>query len=168
MVIPVTKAPPPPVEELLFNKMGIKGQTVTPALATKFKLTVNQGVYIDTVQPDSPAAKCGLQVGDVFFQLGRYYVNSPEDVATLLKTVTQPLEARVGIVRGNRARGGDGFAEVGNSMTGPGPLTVPSCKSFLCSPHTADHNLHDRAPSARTYEVAYVEEGKRKHGASQI
>jgi serine protease Do len=104
LVIPVSKAPPPPVEELLFTKMGIKGQTVTPALAAKLKLTVAQGVYIDTVQADSPAAKCGLQVGDVLCQLGRYYVNSPEDVATLLKTVTQPVEARVGIVRGN-ARG---------------------------------------------------------------
>jgi serine protease Do len=101
LVIPVTKAPPPPVEELLFSKMGIKGQTVTPALASKLNLTVKQGVYVDTVQADSPAAKCGIQPGDVMFQLGRYYVNSLEDVATLLKTVTSPVDARVGIVRGN-------------------------------------------------------------------
>jgi len=63
LVIPVTKAPPSAVEELLLTKMGIKGQTVTPALMAKLKLSVNEGVYIDTVEPDSPAAKCGMQVG---------------------------------------------------------------------------------------------------------
>src|SRR5208283_5048735 len=54
ILIPVTKAPPPPVEDLLLTKMGIKGQTLTPALAAKLKLSTAQGVYIDSVQPNSP------------------------------------------------------------------------------------------------------------------
>jgi len=34
--------------------------------------------------------------------------------------------------------------------------------------HTADRNLHDRAPSARTYEVAYVEEGNASTGITDL
>jgi serine protease Do len=101
ILVPVVKAPPPPVEVLLLSKMGIKGQTVTPALASKLQLSITQGVYIDTIQADSPAAKCALQTGDVLYQLGPYYVNSTEDVAALLKTVKEPVSARVGIVRGS-------------------------------------------------------------------
>jgi serine protease Do len=105
-LVPVTKAPPPPVEALLLSKMGVKGQTVTPALASKFRLSTNQGVYIDTVEANSPAAKCGLQPGDVLYQLGRYYVNSTDDVAALLKTAKEPVDARIGIVRGNQRGAG--------------------------------------------------------------
>jgi serine protease Do len=105
-LVPVTKAPPPPVEALLLSKMGIKGQTITPALASKFHLSTNQGVYIDTVDANSPAAKCGLQTGDVLYQLGRYYVNSTDDVAALLKTVKDPVDARIGVVRGNQRGAG--------------------------------------------------------------
>ena len=106
ILVPVTKAPPPPVETLLLAKMGVKGQTVTPAVAAKYHLSTNQGVYIDTIQPDSPAAKISLQTGDVLYQLGRYYVNSTEDVATLLKTVKDPVDVRIGIVRGNQRGAG--------------------------------------------------------------
>jgi serine protease Do len=104
--VPVTQAPPPPVEDLLLSKMGIKGQTVTPALVSAHKLAVNRGVYVETVTPGSAGARCGLKEGDVLIQLGRYYVSSVEDVATLLKTVTSPVDAMVGIVRDNSiARG---------------------------------------------------------------
>ena len=99
--VPVTKAPLPPVEELLLTKMGIKGQTVTAAVQARYKLAIGQGVYVESVVADSPAAKCGMQAGDVLLQLGRYRVNSIEDVATLLKTVTQPTDVPVQVVRGN-------------------------------------------------------------------
>jgi hypothetical protein len=42
----------------------------------------------------------------VLVQLGPYYVNTVEDVATLLKTVNQEVDVRVGIIRGEtRGRG---------------------------------------------------------------
>jgi serine protease Do len=101
VTIPVIKAPPPPVEDLLLTKMGVKAQTVTPAITSRSRLAVGQGVYVESIQQDSPAAQCGIAPGDVLIQLGRYRVNSTEDVATLLKTVAQPTDALVVIVRGN-------------------------------------------------------------------
>ena len=37
-MVPVTQAPPPPVEDLLLSKMGVKGQTVTPELVSATNL----------------------------------------------------------------------------------------------------------------------------------
>jgi serine protease Do len=103
---PVTKAPPPPTEALLLSKMGIKGLTVTPALVSKFHLAASQGVYVDSVEPNSPAAKIGIQTGDVLIQLGRYRLSSTDDLATLLKSVSDPVNAYIALIRGNtRATG---------------------------------------------------------------
>jgi serine protease Do len=41
---------------------------VTPALAREFALKNDQGALVDEVMPDSPAAKAGLQNGDVILQ----------------------------------------------------------------------------------------------------
>ncbi len=102
--IPVTQAPPPPPSEsetLLLNKLGVRAENLTPALILKHSLASQQGIYITEVQPNSPAGKAGIQSGDVLYQLGRYYVRSTDDVATLLKTVTEPVDAQIGIIRGN-------------------------------------------------------------------
>ena len=44
---------------------GIMMQTVTPELATAFQASNSQGAVITQVLADSPAAKAGLQVGDI-------------------------------------------------------------------------------------------------------
>jgi serine protease Do len=106
LAIPVGKAPPPIADQTLSNKLGVEAATITPALAKKFSLAVDHGVVITAVSPDGPAGKAGLQPGDVLFQLGPYYVNTVDDVATLLKTVTQEVDVRIGIIRANsRGRG---------------------------------------------------------------
>lgn len=104
VIVTVEKTPPSESEVVLTNKMGIEGETITPALATRARLAVGQGVLVGKVTPDSPAGKCGIQSGDVIVQLGIYYVRSVEDMALLLKSVKDPVEAQFGIIRGN-ARG---------------------------------------------------------------
>jgi serine protease Do len=106
ILLAVAKAPLPPTEALLLSKMGIKGQTVTPTLAAKFHLTAPRGVYIDSVETNSPAAKAGIQSGDVLVQLGIFYITSADDVATLLKNTKDPVDARIGVVRGNQRGAG--------------------------------------------------------------
>jgi serine protease Do len=104
--IPVAKAPAPPVEDVLFARVGIKGETVTPALAARFRLAARQGVYVTAVQADSPAGRSGIQPGDVLYQLGRYYLADTDDAAQVLKTLPPNTEVPVGIIRGNaRGRG---------------------------------------------------------------
>ncbi len=97
----VAKAPPTPVDDLLLTKMGIHGQTITPKLVAQYNLQVSQGVFVDAVKSGSPAGKFGIQPGDVLLQLGLYRVSSVDQVATLLKTVKDHVDAPVVIIRGD-------------------------------------------------------------------
>ena len=49
--------------------LGVNIQTITPALAESFSLKNNKGALISDIVPDSPAAKAGLQEGDVITAL---------------------------------------------------------------------------------------------------
>ncbi len=103
--IPVTKAPPPPPNQLLLGRMGVEAVTVTPAVVKKYRLPIARGVLLTAIKGESPAATAGLQAGDVLYQLGPYYVNSVEDVETVLKNIPPDVDERIGIVRGNTLAG---------------------------------------------------------------
>ena len=47
------------------GEIGVRAQTITPALAEGLSLSRDWGVVLGDVYPDGPAAKAGLQVGDV-------------------------------------------------------------------------------------------------------
>jgi serine protease Do len=99
--VPVTRVPVAPAQPLLLTKMGVEGETVTPELAKKKQLAVNRGIWVKSVKEGSAAAAAGVKSGDVLYQLGPYYVNGVDDAETLLKTVKQEMDVRIGIVRGN-------------------------------------------------------------------
>jgi serine protease Do len=50
--------------------LGVSIQDVTPALAAEFKLKAHEGALVGEVVPGGPAAKAGLQDGDVIKELG--------------------------------------------------------------------------------------------------
>ncbi len=47
------------------GRLGVQIQALTPELAKSFKLEDSKGVVVASVEPGSPAAKAGLQSGDV-------------------------------------------------------------------------------------------------------
>src|SRR5215218_5079768 len=47
------------------GEIGVRAQTITPALAEGLKLPRDWGVVLGDVNPDGPAAKAGLEAGDV-------------------------------------------------------------------------------------------------------
>jgi S1-C subfamily serine protease len=49
--------------------LGVGVESVDPSLAAQNNLAVNQGALIVSVQPNGPAAKAGLQAGDVIVQV---------------------------------------------------------------------------------------------------
>lgn len=63
--------------------LGIQFQSIYPNLARRYRLPVEYGVYITAVESGSPAAKAGLQEGDIITQVGdtvlddtHYYINA--------------------------------------------------------------------------------------------
>lgn len=51
------------------GEIGITVQTITPVLAAGWKLAQEWGVVISDVEPERPAAKAGLQPGDIILSL---------------------------------------------------------------------------------------------------
>ena len=83
-------------------KLGITIEQLTPMLAEKHRLGVEDGLLITEVARGSIAAKAGLEPGDIIVQLGRYRVSTLEDLGRLLPLLPANGRVRVGIIRGDQ------------------------------------------------------------------
>ncbi|HUN43011.1 MAG TPA: Do family serine endopeptidase [Acetobacteraceae bacterium] len=61
--------------------LGIQMQAMTPALAKAVGLPKNEGVLVDEITPNSPAAKADLRQGDVITGYNGETIHTPRDLA---------------------------------------------------------------------------------------
>lgn len=76
---------------------GATGQDVTKNLAETLNMPHRQGVLVNEITPNSPAAKSGIRMGDVILEIGGREIST---VRTLLAQITtlpinQPIPAKV-------------------------------------------------------------------------
>jgi len=50
--------------------LGVTVQPINPSIARRYELPVEWGAYITRVGANSPAARAGLQVGDIIVRMG--------------------------------------------------------------------------------------------------
>src|SRR5207249_689234 len=60
--------------------LGVSIQPLTPELAKSFNAKDNKGVLISDVVGDSPAAKAGLQAGDILLEFDGKKMDGPADL----------------------------------------------------------------------------------------
>ncbi len=101
--ITLQSVPKPDGKKLMTEMFGLSVKPITPALSRRLRLSVNRGLLVTEVQADSPGAKVGIAPRDILFQVGRFYVEDLEDVATLLEDLRRGQNVRVGILRRNVA-----------------------------------------------------------------
>lgn len=65
--------------------LGVGIQPVTADLANQFHVKPREGVAVTDVFPGSPAAKAGLQMGDVIVEYAGMAVNSPNELQILVE-----------------------------------------------------------------------------------
>jgi serine protease Do len=65
--------------------VGIDGAALTPELARQLQWDRNYGVLVGGVDQNSPAAKAGLQAGDVIAKIAGSPVTDPEDLIVRLR-----------------------------------------------------------------------------------
>jgi serine protease Do len=64
--------------------LGLRAQDVTPNIADAFGLPVPYGAIVIGVEPDGPAARSGLQIGDLILKFGKQV---PKDARALARMV---------------------------------------------------------------------------------
>lgn len=85
-------------------RLGFTAAEMTAELRRHYGAPEDRGVLITGVEPETPAAKLGLAVGDVVTDVGARPVESPAELQRrlALRHLTEPVEVR--IVRGREAR----------------------------------------------------------------
>jgi S1-C subfamily serine protease len=84
------------------DRLGLRLEEITPALAQRYGLSVDYGMLIVEISADSAAARGGLQPGDVIVQIGRYLVRNEADFSQLMNVLPESGRVRFAAFRGNR------------------------------------------------------------------
>jgi len=79
--------------------LGVQMQAVTPALAKAMGLEKGDGVLVNEVVADSPAAKARLQQGDVITTFNGEAIKTPRDLALAVAKAHAGDDAKVGLLR---------------------------------------------------------------------
>ena len=84
------------------QRLGLVVEPLTPLLAARHGLGVEEGLLITQTLRNGAAEKAGLQPGDVIVQLGRYPVPDLERFAALMQHLPTTGRVRIGVVRGDQ------------------------------------------------------------------
>jgi serine protease Do len=84
--------------------VGVGSQAVSGAMAKALHLPEKSGALLASVEADSPAAKAGLQPGDVIEAVNGQKISSPRDLAMNVATVAPGDEAQFHLLRDGQDR----------------------------------------------------------------
>ena len=79
------------------RRLGLTLQELTTDLSDALGVTAGIGVLISDVESGSPAERGGLRRGLVIYRIGRYEVNSPSQIESLLRQAKQESAVDVGV-----------------------------------------------------------------------
>ncbi|HYE52752.1 MAG TPA: DegQ family serine endoprotease [Azospirillaceae bacterium] len=82
--------------------LGVSLQAVTPELAEGLGLKEAEGALINSVQPNSPAAKAGLRQGDVVLKADGKEIEQSRDLARAIGSVASGTKVSLGVWRGGK------------------------------------------------------------------
>ena len=84
--------------------LGITIQAVDPDMAKAFGLNQGGGALVGDVSPDSPAAKAGLQRGDIVLQLNGTPVKGPDDLSLRISEMAPGSVAHLQVYRNGKTQ----------------------------------------------------------------
>jgi serine protease Do len=96
------------------KRLGITVEQMTPMLAGKLGIDLEDGVLVTAVQKGSIADSANLQPNDIIVQIGKFRVRSLDNLAQLLQYMPKQGKVFVGIVRPGMAQMGRTFFDFGS------------------------------------------------------
>jgi serine protease Do len=86
------------------GKLGVNIQNVTQGLADSFGLPQPQGALVSSVEKGGPAAKAGVEPGDVILKLNGEAINDSTELPVKIASVNPGTEVQLEIWRNHAAR----------------------------------------------------------------
>ncbi len=84
--------------------IGVQTQPVTPTIAEAIGLNSPEGALVAEVQRGSPAAKGGLETGDVIVSVNGEAVQDPRDLAKKIATIAPGVSTKLGVFRNGETK----------------------------------------------------------------
>ena len=84
--------------------LGVMIQKITPELAKSFSLKNDNGALVGDVIPDGPAAKAGIQRGDVIVEINGHEVNDVGQLPKIVASTTPDTNVDVVVIRGGNSQ----------------------------------------------------------------
>ncbi|MBI1732331.1 MAG: DegQ family serine endoprotease [Gammaproteobacteria bacterium] len=139
------------------GSVGITVQDLTPDLSAAFGLEKQQGAVVNSVVPDSPAAKAGLQAGDVIVEINGKAVRNAGDVRNHIGLLQVGEKVSFSVLRDGKRRDLNAMVAARSSEDGGGPRAVnPKLNGVTVGNLSPDHPL---AGQVQGVEVEHVEPG---------
>jgi S1-C subfamily serine protease len=82
--------------------LGVVTQALTARLKDNLGVTVDKGLVVTQVLPDSPAAKAGLADTDVITHFGETAVSNPQELRDAVRKAGTDKEVSLTVVRGSK------------------------------------------------------------------
>jgi serine protease Do len=82
--------------------IGVQIQTVTPDIADSMSLKQASGALVSEPQKDSPAAKAGVQSGDVITSVDDTPIHDARELARKIGTIPPGTSVKLGMIRGGQ------------------------------------------------------------------
>ncbi len=86
------------------GQLGVNIQDLTPELAQAFGLKQAQGAVITAVQAKSPAAKAGLEPGDIVLAINDKPIKSGQEIRNIIGLLPVGEEVKLEILRGSETQ----------------------------------------------------------------
>lgn len=83
------------------GRIGLYVQTITPALAEGLNLPQDWGVVVGDVQPDGPAEKAGVKIGDVVLTLNRRTMHNARQLESYIYRSPMKEKVTLEVLRGS-------------------------------------------------------------------
>ena len=86
------------------GRLGMTVMSLTPELREHFRAPADRGVIVSHVDPGTPAASAGIQVGDVILEVQGQKIDAAPDVLAALAAVGKGEHAKIQLVRDGATR----------------------------------------------------------------
>ncbi len=82
--------------------LGIGAEDISPDIANAFNVDSNKGAVVTQVMPSSPAAKAGIQVGDIISSINGTDIKNANDVVNAIAFLRVDSKANLSLLRNKK------------------------------------------------------------------